>query len=86
MKRLPNDLIRVLQRPIESTTQSGYTPYPGFEAPHGAVGEYNGKFMINQLVLRGANCLTPPGHTRITYRNFFYLHQRWQAAGFRLAD
>ena len=66
-------------------TESAYSPYPGFETETGAVGEYNGKFMINQVVLRGASCATAPGHARITYRNFFYPHQRWAFAGFRLA-
>ena len=66
-------------------TDSAYSPYPGFQATPGLVGEYNGKFMINQMVLRGASCGTAPGHARITYRNFFYPHQRWPLAGFRLA-
>jgi ergothioneine biosynthesis protein EgtB len=66
-------------------TQSAYLPYPGYKAPHGAIGEYNGKFMVSQQVLRGASCLTPSGHTRRTYRNFFYPHQRWQMTGVRLA-
>ena len=66
-------------------TASPYSPYPGFTPSAGAVGEYNGKFMVNQHVLRGASIATPPGHARRTYRNFFPAHARWAFAGVRLA-
>lgn len=66
-------------------TSSAYSPYPGFRPGPGAVGEYNGKFMINQQVLRGSSVATPPGHARRTYRNFFPTHARWAFAGVRLA-
>ena len=67
-------------------TRSSYDPYPGFKPFAGTASEYNGKFMVGQLVLRGGSFATPPGHARATYRNFFPASARWQFSGIRLAE